>query len=131
MKKIVQFSKSYKDILNIKKDFYTNNLKNLNNVIKINKFYKKQPIRSNCKNCQSTNLESFIKNHGIEYNICKNCGHVNGQYQDTKKFAEKLYSMNKGKNYSNNYLYDYDTRVKNIYNPKVDFLKKVIKKNLI
>ena len=133
MKKIVQFSKSYKNILNIKKDFYTNNLKNLNNVIKINKFYKKQPIRSNCKNCQSTNLESFIKNHGIEYNICKNCGHVNGQYQDTKKFAEKLYSMNKGKNYSNNYLYDYDTRVKNIYNPKVDFLKKVIKKkfNLI
>ena len=27
MKKIVKFSKSYKNLLNIKKDFYTNNLK--------------------------------------------------------------------------------------------------------
>ena len=33
--------------------------------------------------------------------------------------------MNKGKNYSKNYLSDYDLRVKNIYTPKVDFLKKV------
>ncbi len=128
MKKIIKFSKTYKNILGIKKDFYTNNLSNLNNITKINNFYKKQPIRKNCKNCKSRNLKSFIKNFGIEYKICKNCGHINGQYQDTEKFAKKLYSMNKGKNYSNYYLSDYDLRVKNIYAPKVDFLTKVIKK---
>ena len=128
MKKVVKFSKSYKNILGIKKDFYTNNLVNLRNVNKINKIYKKQPIRKNCKNCNGTNLKGFIKNFGIEYKICNNCSHINGQYQDTNIFAERLYSMNRGKNYSKNYLSDYDLRVKNIYAPKVNFLTKVIKK---
>lgn len=130
MKKIVKFSKSYKNIIGIKKNFFTCNFENLNDRIKINKLYSKQPLRKHCKNCNSKNLKSFIKNFGIEYKICKNCSHINGQYQDTKKFAEKLYSMNKGKNYSKNYLSDYDLRVKNIYTPKVDFLKKVIKKKI-
>ena len=128
MKKIVKFSKSYKNILGIKKDFYNNNLSNLNSVLKINNLYKKQPLRKNCKNCNSSNLTSFIKNFGIEYKICNICNHVNGQYQDTEKFAEKIYSMNKGKDYAKNYLGDFDLRVKNIYAPKVDFLTSVIKK---
>ena len=57
MKKIVKFSKSYKNILSIKKDFYNNNIRNLNAVLKINNYYKKQPIRKNCKN----SLYIFIK----------------------------------------------------------------------
>ena len=90
MKKIVKFSKSYKNILSIKKDFYNNNLSNLNSVLKINNLYKKQPLRKKCKNCNSSNLTSFIKNFGIQYKICNICNHVNGQYQDTEKFAEKI-----------------------------------------
>ena len=127
-KKIVKFSKSYKNIFGIKKDFYKNNLKNLNSVLKINNLYKKQPLRKNCKNCNSRSLTGFIKNFGIQYKICNNCNHVNGQYKDTEKFAERIYSMNKGKDYAKNYLGDYDLRVKNIYAPKVDFLTSVIKK---
>ena len=127
MKKIVKFSKSYKNILSIKKDFYNNNLSNLNSVLKINNLYKKQPLRKKCKNCNSSNLTSFIKNFGIQYKICNICNHVNGQYQDTEKFAEKIYSMNKGKDYAKNYLGDFDLRVRNIYAPKVDFLTSVIK----
>ena len=38
--------------------------------------------------------------------------------------------MNKGKNYSKNYLSDYEMRVKNIYTPKVNFLTEVIKKKI-
>lgn len=127
-KKIVKFSKSYKNIFRIKKDFYKNNIKNLNSVLKINNLYKKQPKRKNCKNCNSKNLTSFIENFGIQYKICNNCDHVNGEYQDTIKFAERVYSMNRGKDYAKNYLSDYDLRVKNIYKPKVDFLTSIIKK---
>ena len=54
--------------------------------------------------------------------------HLNGAFQDTDNFNKQLYNENSGKNYSRNYLKDYNLRVKNIYIPKVEFLKKVIKK---
>ena len=130
MKKIEKFSKSYENIFKIKKDFYINNKLNLNHSLRINKIYKKQPLRKFCKNCRSVKIRSFIKNFQIPYKICQNCGHLNGAYQDTHSFAQKLYNTNDGKNYSKNYLNDYEQRVKNIYIPKVDFLKKVLKKNL-
>ena len=70
----------------------------------------------------------MLKNFNVFYKLCSLCGHLNGAHEDNIYFAEKLYSSNSGKNYSKNYLNDYDTKVKNIYIPKVDFLKKVIKK---
>ena len=44
------------------------------------------------------------------------------------KFVNWLYNQSAGKNYAKDYLANYDSRVRNIYLPKVDFLKKVIKK---
>ena len=130
MVKIVKYSKPYKDIFNIKNDFYINNKLNLDNSIKINKIYKKQPKRIFCKNCKSKNLKELIKSFNIKYKLCTTCGHLNGEHQDTESFAKKIYSKNEGKNYSKNYLNDYDSRVKNIYIPKVNFLKKVIKEKI-
>jgi 2-polyprenyl-3-methyl-5-hydroxy-6-metoxy-1,4-benzoquinol methylase len=131
-KRSVEFSKSYRNILKIKKDFYDNNVNNLKTAIKINNFYKKQHFRKHCKNCNSKKIKSFIKNFNIPYKLCFSCGHLNGAYKDTKIFAEKLYNSSKGKNYSRNYLNNFDLRVKNIYIPKVKFLKKIVKKiNLI
>jgi 2-polyprenyl-3-methyl-5-hydroxy-6-metoxy-1,4-benzoquinol methylase len=127
MLKIIKFSKSYKNIFRIKKDFYENNKNYLNNSLKINKIYKKQPLRKFCKNCNSKKIKKFIKSFGIPYNICLRCGHLNGAYQDTNNFANQLYKENDGKNYSKNYLDNYNQRVNHIYIPKVDFLKKVIK----
>lgn len=129
-KKIIKFSKKYEDILNIKKDFYVNNKINLENSLKINNIYRKQPLRKFCKNCKSKKIKPFITNFKIPYKLCFSCGHLNGAYQDTNLFAEKLYDKNDGKNYSRNYFGDYDQRVKNIYIPKVEFLKKVIKKKI-
>lgn len=130
MTKIVKFSKPYNPIFKIKKNFFINNAYNLQNSIKINKFYKKQPIRKYCKNCNSKNLKEFIINFGIKYKICLFCNHLNGNYQDTEKFAEKLYNSYKGKSYAKNYMNNYQSRVKNIYLPKVNFLKQVIKKKI-
>lgn len=132
MKKIIKFSKSYQNILNLKKDFVYNNINNLKKALRINNVYKKQPYRKFCKNCGSKKIKLFIKNFNVSYKLCSLCGHLNGAHEDNIYFAEKLYNSNSGKNYYKNYLNDYDTRVKNIYIPKVDFLKKVIKKiNLV
>ena len=130
MNKVLKFSKSYGNILKTKKSFYDDNEIHLKNAIKINNEYKKQPLRQCCKNCGSKKIKSFIKNFNIPYKLCSSCGHLNGAYEDTIVFAKKLYTSDDGKNYSKNYLNDFDTRVKNIYIPKVDFLKKVIKKKI-
>ena len=130
MKKIIKFSKPYKEIFKIKKDFFKNNKEYLKNALKINNVYKKQSLRKFCKNCNSKKLKSFITNFNIPYRLCSNCGQLNGRYNDTKNFAKKLYYEESGKNYSKNYLNDYKDRVKNIYIPKVKFLKKVIRKKI-
>lgn len=130
MKKIIKFSKTYKNIISIKKDFYKNNYFNLKLQKKINHQYRLNPIRKFCKNCEKKSLKKFIKSFSIEYYVCQHCSHLNGKYKDTINFAKKLYSLNNGSRYSRNYLKDYSERVKNIYIPKVNFLKSVIKKKI-
>lgn len=126
----INYSKSYGNVLNIKKKFFTDNKKNFKNAIDVNKLYKKNPIRIFCINCQKKSLRKFIKSHLIEYYVCSNCSHLNGKYRETEKFLKNLYSDNSGNNYKKNYLKDYKKRVENIYIPKVDFLKKVIKQRI-
>jgi len=132
MSKIIKFSKSYKNILKIKKDFSDNNLNNLKDVIKINNFYKKQPLRKHCKNCGSKKIRAFIKSFKIPYKICLNCSHLNGAFEDTHNFAKKMYQQDHvgQKMYKKVYSNDYQKKVKDIYIPKVEFLKKVIKKRI-
>ena len=123
MSKISKFSKSYKNIFLIKDDFYQNNSLNLKSQISINNKYKKNPRRKLCKNCNKKSLHKFIESFSIEYLVCSNCSQLNGKYDDTKKFAQQLYAMRRGGGYARNYLKDYPSRVKNIYVPKVNFLK--------
>ena len=132
MPKIIKFSKSYKNISKIKRDFTDNNLDNLKDAIKINNFYKKQPLRKRCKNCGSKKIRAFIKSFKIPYKICLNCSHLNGAFEDTHNFAKKMYQQADfgQKIYKRIYLNDYYQRVKNIYFPKVEFLTKVIKKRI-
>ena len=43
MKKLIRFSKPYdKNVFKIKQNFYFNNKKNLDSILKINNIYKKQ-----------------------------------------------------------------------------------------
>jgi SAM-dependent methyltransferase len=130
MGKIVKFSKTYENLISIKEDFYKNNIFNLKSQIKINQEYKKNPLRRICKNCHKKGLKKFIESFSIEYLLCSKCLHLNGKYEDTKKFNKNLYSSSQGKNYARNYLKNYSSRVKNIYIPKVKFLKSVIKQNI-
>jgi len=127
-KKIVNFSKSYSDIFSLKSDFYTNNKLNRNCALKLNKIYKTGPIRKICKNCEKKIKTFFIKSFGVKYNLCKNCGHLNGERLENKSLFKKFYISGTGsKNIEKNYKEAFNQRVKNIYNDKVFFLKKIVK----
>ena len=51
MKPIIKYSKSYKNLFNLKKDMYEDNKNYLKKLLKVNNLYKKQPKRKTCKNC--------------------------------------------------------------------------------
>lgn len=118
------FSKSLESIAEIKQAFSSDNDVLLAKAKGINKSYANQTFRIECKTCRShINRDKVdFRNHGIEYIVCENCGHLNGIYEDSKDFCHKLYADDGGSNYSQNYTNDYSARINNIYLPKVDFL---------
>lgn len=125
--KKIFFSKKATDILKLKKNFISSNFNLIQQARAWNKFYSKQPRRKICKNCEKKLDKAIFSSHLANYTICTFCGHFNGLNKDTKKFNQYLYKDNEGKKFSKFYIKDYRTRVKNIYVPKLKFLKKVLK----
>ena len=126
MKKIY-YSKDFKDILNIKKNFFYDNDYLLKQAHKWNKLYSKQPKRKYCKNCGNKIGKKFtIESHYSKYVVCKICGHFNGLFQDTEEFNKKVYSNSSKQNLYNFYKNNYNERCKKIYYPKLNFLKKIL-----
>ena len=129
---ITKYSKPNKDVFEIKESFISKNKQNLNWILKVNKFYNKRPKRVACKNCYKkiSKKDFLINNFGVNFYQCKFCNHINGGSKDDLKFNKWLYQSNSGKNYGYTYFSDYKKRVKNIYFPKVKFLKDVLKKKI-
>ncbi len=123
---MIKFGKKSKDILDVKGSFITDNLELFNWQKKLFKIYLKQPKRSKCKNCEKKLKGSRFKKLNILYILCKNCGHLNGLYDDTKYLSKKFYQTSEQKTYSKIYVEnkrkDYNKRLKNIYIPKAKFL---------
>ena len=120
----LKYSKSSAFYLNTKKDFFTENNKLLEKSLKQNQLYTAQPKRNLCKLC-SSELPNAIDfhSHGVDYVFCATCSHLNGKFEDTKSFIEKLYISDDGSDYSTNYIdKDFVRRTTDIYIPKVDFL---------
>ena len=86
---MIKYSKPSFDIISIKKDYFNFNTKELLKVRRINKFYSKQKIRKNCKICFKKLKEPTITSFGIDYIFCNNCNHLNGKYEDSKKYHTK------------------------------------------
>jgi hypothetical protein len=128
MTKKIFFSKKYGKLLKIKKNFFTDNNKNLDRALQKNNLYKKNKTRKNCKICSDKINGYDFESFGIKYKFCKKCSHLNGKYEDSKNFANLVYKINDGSLYASNYNYEYINRVKHIYLPKVNFIKKIIKK---
>ena len=86
------FSKSNKDVQEIKKDLSALNKKYLLFSNKVAKSYNKLPKRIYCKNC-STKLpkEYDFVSFSVEYKICRKCNHLNGAQEETQLFFDKNY----------------------------------------
>tara|TARA_A100001515_G_scaffold36435_3_gene28595 strand:+ start:550 stop:1569 length:1020 start_codon:yes stop_codon:yes gene_type:complete len=108
-------------VIENKKSFFNKNKHHLEEVKKINKILKRQPLRNGCKICGHKHGNT-ISVQDVEYLWCDNCGHFSGQYQDTDQYVESLYTDESGGNYSENYKNNYHSRVEQIYKPKANFL---------
>jgi len=124
-----KYGKSYKNIFKHKKSFYNDNIGELKKIQRINSIYIKGPARKKCKICENTISKFDFVSHKVNYVFCKNCGHLNGQSEETKLFFEKLYHIQSAKNPNSVYTKEkYISRVKDIYIPKLNFLLSTTKK---
>jgi len=121
-----RFSKPSGPLFEIKEDFFKKNSNLLEGALDTNGLYAEQEARECCKNCGDSVGEPDFESFHIPYSMCGTCGHLNGVYEDTDQFLDKLYSADDGDNYKENYLGSYDKRVESIYTPKVQFLKDVV-----
>lgn len=123
-----KYSKSTLDIHKIKMDFFSSNDKKLSEELNKKDFYTKQEKRKYCKNCNLEIGEIDFTVQGVGYSICSQCEHLNGIYEDSLEYTKVIYNDDDGDFYSKNYLNNFDLRVKNIYKPKLDFIKECLKK---
>lgn len=124
MKVVKKYSKNSKFYRNQKSSYFNNNDELLKTALKINLIYSKQPQRVVCKLCKTKLPEPLdFHSHFIGYKLCSSCGHINGEFDDTKDFVKNVYIDNKDIKYSSNYVDDsYLSRLNDIYLPKVNFL---------
>lgn len=126
---VIKYSKPSSAVIVNKQAFFNNNDDLLKYVSSVNALYKKQPLRKFCKTCGSKILGEDIIIHDVPYAVCNNCGHFNGLYEDTEEFANYVYNGSQGENYAVNYKQNFKSRVKDIYEPKVSFLREVLLDN--
>jgi 2-polyprenyl-3-methyl-5-hydroxy-6-metoxy-1,4-benzoquinol methylase len=127
----LKYSKSSSFYQKGKKDYFLENDKLLDDALKRNELYTKQPERILCKICKNPlDKKADFNSHGVDYIFCNMCSHLNGKFEDTSEFTEKIYISNDAGEYSLNYLdLNFDQRVSEIYMPKVEFLIDSIYKN--
>ncbi len=123
---ITKFSKRAKDIIELKKSYFDDDIDLWKKNIRLSQIYREQPKRKKCKNCDCLiNEAPFFTKQDIDYFLCKNCMHLNGGYQDTIEYARQIY-LDENNNYAKTYASleqdSWKERVKAIYQPKADFL---------
>ena len=73
-----RYGKSSLELGSIKMSFIDDNNQLLDESLALNSFYTSQPERKVCKICDSSLIDSPVDltSHGVQYKICKNCGHL-------------------------------------------------------
>ena len=129
-----KYSKPLGNTLYFKQDFFNKNDKKLKEFKDISNIYRVQPKRKNCKICNqniSFDKNEYFTKWGIKYSFCKNCNHLNGEFEDTNEFCNHVYTDNDGEEYSKTYVSsksDFYKRVDSIYKPKAEFLRESLNK---
>jgi len=129
------FGKSIYDFFAVKEKFFQTNDSLVKDSEKIGLIYKKQKLRTVCKICNyplppHENNNAFFINRGTLFFRCCQCGHINGEFDDGKEYAEILYSDKTDDLYGSEYrepsVVDYTRRMDSIYIPKARFLIDVL-----
>jgi SAM-dependent methyltransferase len=127
---LTRYGKPSAPVLSLKQSFFTDNDALLKEQARIHATYTAQPARTRCKNCDGPLGAVDFTKAGVGYIFCKQCTHVNGAHQDTDAFCNALYTEDGGAKYATNYTAAdreaYEKRVRDIYQPKADFLKEAV-----
>jgi len=139
---VSEFSKKYSPFLQkMKSNFDADKSVLIEKQIKDAVFYNNEPVRKVCKNCRTKMgkdvffTKRFSPEASIDFFLCKECGHLNGRFQDTENYSINLYSGAEANYGSDTYLKSassstaYKDRVDNIYLPKAKFFDRVTKLN--
>lgn len=128
---ITKFGKSISALVSQSDSYFLDNQTLMKTNKKYAKIYLQQPERKNCKICKTKiSKSSFIKEQ-IPYAICSKCTHLNGLYEDTENFCNRIYT-------EDNHLVDlynkankkeFKNRMQEIYMPKVNFFLDILNKN--
>lgn len=124
---ISRFSKRAKDILQKAQFFVETNDTQLKFVREIDNVYARQALRRTCKLCESVPSDDSFRSAGITYWLCGLCGHLNGQFAESKSFLSFVYGGEDSEFYEYNYSQHFEQRVRDIYLPKADFLLDVLR----
>ena len=126
--KIQRYSKSSSFYAETKKSFFEENDLLLKKALEQNRLYASQPKRALCKLCKAKLPDATdFSSHGVSYVFCEKCTHLNGHFEETESFFEKLYASDDNSQFS--FLYidsNYQNRTDVIYTPKLDFLLNAI-----
>lgn len=128
-----KFGKSFKDILELKQSFFTENGPLMEKTMRYAELYTAQPRRLNCKICAALLPKNFdFTKHGVPYVQCTTCTHLNGWHEDSDAFCEQVYTSDSGKEYAQAYsAIDVDAYYKRrdaIHKPKAEFLIEALRK---
>lgn len=129
---VKKYGKSVNALQNVKRGYFKDNAVLVERQNESAGQYKRGPVRKKCKMCRTPMDEGVhYRSHGLEYVICKTCGHVCGIYEETEEFCEFMYSDSDygTYTYSEDSKSRYDERVEKIYRPKAEFLKSVLEKD--
>ena len=130
-KKKIFYSKSSKILSEINLIDKKQNINELNKRKKFVTLYNKGQKNYNCIicGCKLSKNKDF-EFHKINYFFCTKCHHLNGSRKLNNKKLHQIYKAKSLKSsiYYKNYSKKYNKRAKEIYKPKLDFLKKILKK---
>lgn len=124
---MIRYGKPSGPLLKLKSNFLRENATLAAHVEDLCKLYAEQPRREACKNCDAPLDAPAFTKLGVDYLICPRCGHLNGAHEDTEAFCQAVYTDDGGAEYAKTYSATdeaaYRSRVRDIYIPKVEFLR--------
>jgi len=113
-------------MLRHKQDFLANNAALAARADTLAALYAAQPPRTQCMNCDGELGPPEFTKRTVGYAVCARCGQLNGVHQDTDTFCQAVYADDGGKAYAQAYgaadKEAFQSRMRDIYLPKADFL---------